>query len=58
MTHDSEKLLADLKAQNRISPAQAEHFWPNLDLESQRAFAETAPVLAAAQHTDAIGGDA
>lgn len=56
-TDDNFQLLNQLKAENRISPDQVVHLWPTLDPETQRAFAQSAPVLAEPHWgTDEAGG--
>lgn len=42
---EADKLLAQLKTENRISPAQEKDLWPSLTLEGKRSFAKSAPPL-------------
>lgn len=42
---EADKLLAQLKAENRISPAQEKDLWPSLSLESKKSFAKSAPPI-------------
>ncbi len=51
---ESAALLAQLKREGRITPAQITDFWPTASLESRKAFAKSAPKVAgASEHREA-----